>query len=88
MSSHIRHAYPFRYDGSIVWPILFALLFPPICFVFVAKNLSFITDGVAYRLSYHGSWFWLCFWMIVFFPIGFIFLLVNGADVIETTVDE
>jgi hypothetical protein len=84
MAPSVRHAYPFRYEGTVVWPILFAILFPPIAFVLVAKNLSFIMSGMAYRLSYHGSWFWLCFWMIVFFPIGFILLVINGADVIET----
>ena len=88
MSSQVRHEYPFRYEGCTFWPILFAILYPPICLLLVAKNLSFIKSGMAYRLSYHGSWFWLCFWMIVLFPIGCVLVVVNGADVIETALGE
>ena len=88
MGSQIRHSYPFRYKGSVLWPILFALIYPPICILLVAKNLSFVRNDTTFHLSYHGSWFWISFWAIVFFPIGILLLCFNGADVVETTLFE
>lgn len=77
--------YKIRYQGSIVWLVVWALLFFPIAIMLFLTGTCFQSKGRTYRLRYEGSRFWLGFWVLVFFPIALILLFCKGAWV---TTDE
>lgn len=74
--------YPLKYDGNIVWPVLFLIIFPPVGVLLLLLNLAVRKEGVYYSLRYRGSQGWLIFWTIVLFPVAIILGALNGFDVI------
>lgn len=79
------YRYPLDYNGSLVWPILFLFLFPPLGLLLVILNTRIRKGQTLYYLSYRGDHFWLYFWTIVFFPIAIILAILNGFDGLEAT---
>jgi len=73
--------YPLTYNGSLVWPVLFLILFLPLGILLVVLKTSVRRDGVNYSLHYRGSEGWLFFWTLLFFPVAIIFGFLNGFDV-------
>ncbi len=76
------YQYPISYNGNVLWPILFLLLFPPLGIILLILNTSVRQEGVSYSLHYRGSQFWLIFWSIVFFPVAVILGFITGFDAI------
>lgn len=76
------YKYPISYNGNVLWPVLFLLLFPPLGIILLILNTSVIQEGVSYSLNYRGSQFWLIFWSIVFFPVAVVLGFITGFDVI------
>lgn len=81
--------YPIKYDGNIVWPILFFIVFFPIGILLIILNTAVRKEGVFYQLKYLGSEGWLIFWTVIFFPVAIILAALNGFNVIakdETSI--
>jgi hypothetical protein len=83
MSYNVTHQYPLSYNGSLIWPILFAIFASPACLLLLIKNTRYLKEDSSFRLAYKGSWFWAIFWSMIFFPIALALLFLNGADVEE-----
>lgn len=88
MTKEKRYPLPFRYEGSLVWPILFTVLFFPIAIFLCFKNLVFVRGHSSYSFAYHGSWLWIFFWAVLFFPVSIVLLCFKGADIVERVNDK
>ncbi len=74
--------YPFRYDGSLVWLVIFFIIFFPIALELLICNARIKKEDYYWGIHYKGSQFWFCFWTLVFFPIAIILGFVNGFEII------
>lgn len=74
--------YPFRYDGNVIWPILFLIIFPPVGIALLLLNMAVRSDDVFYKLHYKGSEGWFIFWSIILFPVAIILAALNGFDIV------
>lgn len=80
---------PLRYEGNLLYLILFLILWLPVGILLLIKNGNITTRKGRFVCYYHGSWGWLFFWGVLFFPIAIVLLLIKGTDIIEeTTLDE
>lgn len=75
--------YKLHYNGSKVWPIIWAIVYFPIalCLLFVNGRLE--TNEERYYAKYDGSTFWLAFWTLFFFPVALLLLVLNGVSFIH-----
>lgn len=82
MADNTTYHYPLSYDGNVIWPVLFLLLFPPLGIILLILNTSVRLEDTSYSLNYRGSQSWLIFWAIVFFPIAIVLGIIKGFDVV------
>ena len=73
--------YPLQYEGNIVWPILFLLLWFPVGILLLIFNGSLQRDGMRYKLRYRGEQTWLVVWTVLFFPVAVLLAIINGFDI-------
>ncbi len=79
MAQHYR----LRYTGSVVWLVIWAIVFFPIALVLLAVRGKFEgPEGTAY-MKYDGSVFWLGFWTLFCFPVAIILVAVNGLTFVK-----
>lgn len=71
--------YKIRYEGSLVWLIVWTIFFFPVAIMLFLTGAYFEAKGSVYRLKYHGSRFWLGFWIIAFFPVALLLLIYHGC---------
>ncbi|QLH34866.1 MAG: hypothetical protein HWD61_00935 [Parachlamydiaceae bacterium] len=42
--------YPLKYNGNVIWPVLFLILFPPLGLLLLILNLAVRKEGTFYSL--------------------------------------
>lgn len=79
----VKFSSPIRYQGNLLFLILFLLVWLPVGMLLALKNARLATESSTFYLLYQGKWGWLFFWGVLFFPIAILLLLVKGVDVVE-----
>lgn len=77
-----RFHYPIGYQGSILWLVLFLLVWPPLGLLLLILNACVRKNGMVYSLEYQGSSGWLFFWTLLFFPVAILLGIIKGFDVV------